>query len=172
VRRTLIAVVLSAVTSLVAAFGLSGCGSDNPPLATLSPPAPTGAAAPPAVALPAPEALTDVLYRLGDVSVPGAAKVGLIENTRPDDAATLDRFDRALADNGFIPLTFQADDIAWAAAGPGNVVATIGVTTPDPGKAFRFPMEFTPNGAGWQLTRATADQLLALGASATAAPTP
>jgi len=176
VRRTPFAVVLSAVTLAVAAFGLCGCGADRPPAAmppqpSLSAP-PSAAATPPGVPLPAATALTDVLYRLADTQVPGGDKVGLIEDGRPDDAATLDRFGKALSDNGFTPLTIDARDLAWAAAGPGNVVATVVFTGPGPGKTFQFPMEFTPNGTGWQLTRATADQVLDLEPSAAPTPTP
>ena len=116
-----------------------------------------------------------MLYRLADVNVAGADKVGLVEQSTPDDAAALDKFGRALADYGFIPLDFEATDLAWSTSAPGNVVATITVTTPatnGPGKRFSFPMEFTPHGTDWQLTRHTADMLLELGSSASPAPTP
>ncbi|MCV7268601.1 hypothetical protein [Mycolicibacterium doricum] len=163
------AVVRSAVTVLVAAFGLSvglgGCGSDKPPAPAPSPVASTpAAAAAPAVPapLPPPSALTDVLYRLADPNVPGTEKLGLVEDAGPGDAATLDRFGKALADNGYHPMTFDAADLAWAAAAD-DVVATVIARTP-PGRTggdFTFPMEFarTPDG-GWQLTRDSADTLL------------
>jgi hypothetical protein len=162
----------------VAALGLSGCSHDEPPAAAPATPAITSVttpAPPPAAPLPAPDALTGVLYRLADVNVPGADKVGLVEHSTSDDAAALDKFGRALADYGFTPLDFQANDLAWSQSAPGNVVATITVTTPSsdgPGKQFSFPMEFTPHGTDWQLTRHTADMLLELGRTAAPAPAP
>lgn len=144
----------------MAALGLSGCGAETVP------PAPTATvssiAAPPGqAALPAPEALTDVLARLADPSVPGAQKVPLVQYATPDDAVSLDSFGRALADNGLAPLTFLAADLAWAQGQPGDVVATITVTSAGPQAApFVYPMQFTRAGSGWQLTRSTADQLL------------
>lgn len=133
--------------------------------------------APPTAPLPAPEALTGVLDRLADVNVPGADKVVLVEQGTADDAAALDKFGRALADNGFVPLTFEATDLAWSQTEPKNVVATIKVASGgENARDFSFPMEFTPHGDGWQLTRHTADLLLVMGAGAEAsappAPTP
>ncbi|KUI21776.1 hypothetical protein AU195_02960 [Mycobacterium sp. IS-1496] len=163
------AVVRSAVTLVVAAFGLSwclsGCGSDNPPAPPPAPVSSTPAAAPapPVPApLPPPIALTDVLYRLADPAVPGTEKLGLVEDAGPGDAAALDRFGKALADNGYHPMTFDAADLAWAAESD-DVVATVIARTP-PGRTggdFTFPMQFarTPDG-GWQLTRDSADTLL------------
>ncbi len=119
-----------------------------------------------------------MLDRLADVNVPGADKVVLVEQGTADDAAALDKFGRALADNGFTPLTFEATDLAWSQTEPANVVATVKVTAGGDGSArdFSFPMEFTPHGDGWQLTRHTADLLLVMGAgagtSAPPAPTP
>ncbi|MFN3002433.1 hypothetical protein [Mycolicibacterium wolinskyi] len=170
--------VLSAATVTVAALGLSGCGNDDRPAATpatsptaseLMPPPP-----PPADPLPAPDALTGVLYRLADVNVPGAEKVNLVEQSTPDDAAALDKFGRALVDNGFTPLSFEATDLAWSQSEPGNVVATINVSTAgdEPSRRFSFPMEFTQSGPDWQLTRHTADLLLEMGAAAAPSPTP
>ncbi|ART69551.1 hypothetical protein BTO20_13980 [Mycobacterium dioxanotrophicus] len=172
--------VLSAATC-VAALGLSGCSNDERPAAAPPPPATSSLitpAPPPAAPLPAPDALTGVLYRLADVNVPGANKVGLVEHSTSDDAAALDKFGRALADYGFTPLDFEAKDLAWSQSTAGNVVATITVTTPSAngqGKQFSFPMEFTPHGTDWLLTRHTADMLLELGRTATpepASPTP
>lgn len=168
--------VLSAAT-IVAALGLSGCMSDDGPAATA--PVETTAALTPAPAppaskpLPAPDALTGVLYRLADVNVAGADKIGLVEQATAADAEALDKFGQALADNGFIPLNFEATDLAWSPTEPGNVVATVVVRTEggSPDGAFRFPMEFTPHGTDWQLTRHTADLLLEMGAAAPA-PTP
>ncbi|QRY50346.1 hypothetical protein [Mycolicibacterium septicum] len=172
--------VLSAAT-IVAALGLCGCSSGEHP-AKISHPTTsaltTAPEAPPSAPLPAPEALTGVLDRLADVSVPGADKVVLVEQGTADDAAALDKFGRALADNGFTPLTFEATDLAWSQTEPRNVVATVKVTAGGEKSArdFSFPMEFTPHGDGWQLTRHTADLLLVMGAGAEAsappAPTP
>jgi hypothetical protein len=147
----------------MAALGLSGCSPDPVP------PAPTATissvAAPPGQAqLPAPEALTDVMTRLADVSVPGAQKVALVQYATPEEAAALDRFAHALADNRLPPLDIRATDLAWAAGQPGDVVATISIASAAPdAKPFVYPMQFTPAGSGWQLTRATADQLLDMG---------
>lgn len=118
--------------------------------------------------LPPPQALTDVLARLSDPAVPGADKVGLVELATPDDVAALDKFGKALADDGALPLTFEAVDLKWSETEAGNVVATVNVTTANnpPGK-FNFPMEFTPVRDGWQLTRKTANLLLEFGEGAT-----
>ncbi|WKG01221.1 hypothetical protein [Mycolicibacterium sp. HK-90] len=173
--------VLSAAT-IVAALGLCGCSSDDGAAETSRPtagvPTTTAPAAAPSAPLPAADALTAVLYRLADVNVPGADKVGLVEQGTADDAAALDKFGRALVDNGFAPLTFEATDLAWAQAEPANVVATVNVTAggEDSERNFSFPMEFTQHGGEWQLTRHTADLLLVMGAGAEAsappAPTP
>ena len=167
--------VLSAVT-VVTALGLCGCGSGTSTDDTARPSpisaSTTAPVTPPSAPLPAPETLTDVLYRLADVAVPGADKIALVEQGTPGDAAALDKFGRALDDNGFLPLTITATDLAWSPSEHGNVVATVDVTAEsDPARRFSFPMEFTAHGDGWQLTRHTADQLLVLGADA-AAPAP
>jgi len=160
--------VLSAVT-VVAALWLSGCAhkaADT--LATsASSSAPTMAEAPPQSApLPDPAALIDLLARLADPGVPGTEKLVLVQGATPADAGTLDRFTKALADNHMIPLTFAAADVAWSEQEPGNVVASVTATGPDPkAGGFSFPMEFVPFGAGWQLSRHTADMLLVFGDS-------
>ncbi|MDH6195121.1 hypothetical protein M2272_001750 [Mycobacterium frederiksbergense] len=138
----------------------------------LTSPAPTP---PPAEALPGADALTDVLYRLADVNVAGADKIGLVQQATADDAAALDRFGRALVDNGFDPLSFEATDLGWSQIEPGDVVTTVKVSAGGDSSArtFSFPMEFTQRGGDWQLTRHTADLLLVMGAAAgssTAAP--
>src|SRR5271168_4063403 len=115
--------------------------------------------------LPVPEALTDVLNRLVDPNVPGINKVGLVEDATPQSAATLDKFIDALRDNGYLPMTFAADNIAWSDKTPSNVMASIRANTAQPNHAFTFPMEFTPYQGGWQLSRKTAEMLLALGNS-------
>ena len=114
-----------------------------------------------------------MLYRLADPAVPGADKVGLVEHATAGDAAALDRFGRALQDGGFTPLTFEARDVAWAQATPGDVVATIVVKAPNrqSGGDFTFPMEFAPVHGTWQLTRQTADLLLELGEATSPTPT-
>jgi hypothetical protein len=165
----LVAVAFSGVIALTA------CNSDPAPAA--EPSTTTAAVAPvaPPVAspLPPPEALIDVLARLSDPAVPGADKIGLVELAEADDAAALDKFGKALADNGALPLTFEAVDLKWSESDAGNVVATVNVTTANkPPGTFSFPMEFTPARGGWELTRKTADLLLEFGQGATATSPP
>ena len=167
--------VLGAAT-IVAALGLSGCSTDVESKSAQSPVVPSVAAsavAPPAdsAPLPAPEALTDVMYRLADPAVPGKDKMDLVENTTPDEAGTIDRFAAALRDNGFTPLIFTATEIRWSDHEPGDALATINVTTSNPANpgGFTFPMEFRPHNDGWQLSRQTADMLLAFGNARTEA---
>jgi hypothetical protein len=121
--------------------------------------------------LPAPEALSDVITRLADPAVPGNDKLALVENTTGADAAALDSFATALRNTGFSPVTVSASDIV--ASGPGTVLATITVVGPDSGGGeFSFPLEFRLAGNSWQLTRQTADMLLAFGNARTPAPAP
>ena len=163
----------SALTAAaVVAVALSGCSHSQPKVpasATSSavPPAssPIIIAAPPTAPLPVPDALTDVLNRLVDPNLPSINKVGLVEGATPESAATLDKFINALRDNGYLPMTFAADNIAWSDKTPSNVMASIRVNTAQPNHAFTFPMEFTPYQGGWQLSRKTAEMLLALGNS-------
>jgi hypothetical protein len=154
-----------------AVFGLSGCSSheskpaasdaQSPAPATSPPPAP-----PPAAPLPPPEALTDVLGRLADPNVPGTNKLNLVEGATPDSAATIDKFTNALRDNGYQPMTFVADNIAWSDRNPADVQATVTVKTARANNGvFTFPMEFAPLQGGWQLSKRTAQMLLALGNS-------
>jgi hypothetical protein len=172
-----------AVATAVAAVGLSGCsggeskesGGSESTGSSAAPATPGPAAAPPAAALPAPEALTDLLNRLADPGVPGIDKVPLIEGATPDNAATLDKFSNALRDNGYLPMTFTAANIAWSDKNPSNVTATVSINTPHPSPSgFTFPMEFAPFHNGWQLSRKTAEMLLALGNSSplTTSPAP
>jgi hypothetical protein len=158
------------------AIAIAGCDSSAPPAPT-EPPSTTAVATPVAppvsTPLPPPEALIDVLARLSDPAVPGADKVALVEVATADDAAALDEFGKALADNGALPLSFEAVDLKWSDTEPGNVVATVNVTTANkPPGTFSFPMEFTPARDGWQLTRKTADLLLDFGEAATATSPP
>jgi hypothetical protein len=165
--------ILSAV-AIAAALGLGGCGGDegaHP--AAVDKPAPITeppTAVPPATApLPPPTALTDVIARLADPNLPGAEKVGLVEYATAADAASLDRFGRALRDGGFMPLSFEATDLTWSQSDQGSVLATIVVNTANPqAGGFTFPMEFSPADGSWQLTRQTADMLLQLGQEPTA----
>jgi hypothetical protein len=120
--------------------------------------------------------LTDVMGRLADPNVPGTDKVALVQYGTPADAAALDRFGKALADSGYMPLTFDAQDLTWAQDQQGNVIANITIKTSNPqagGRDLKFPMEFSPQQDTWQLTRKTADLLLQLGQQQpTATPTP
>ena len=165
-RRTPSA-VLSAVTA-VAALSVCGCAGPAamPPTAATAPAAPTVAAPPADLGpRPAPEALAAVLYRLADAGIPGPDKLALIQTTTPADTAALDAFGTALRDGGFAPITISASDIRWSEPHRGHVLATITITGADPVDAgeFALPMEFQPGAGGWQLTRETADMLLAFG---------
>jgi hypothetical protein len=181
VHRTTRAVALSAVAT-AAALGFSACGADDEPsrpaVAETPPPItkpPTAPVAPPPLAdpLPPPAALTDVMARLADPNVPGAEKVGLVENATADDAAALDRFGLALRDGGYLPVTFEATDLTWSQANKGNILTTVVVKTAnEQGGDFTFPMEFSPTNGSWQLTRQTADMLLQLGQDPPPTPTP
>lgn len=147
----------------------SGTAPAPTPSTTTLAPAPVQVSSP----LPSPQALVDVLTRLSDVAVPGADKISLVEYATVDDAAALDKFGRALADNGALPLTFDATDLKWSDSQPGNVVADVAVTTANqPPQKFSFPMEFTPLRGNWQLTRKTADLLLEFGQGATSTTPP
>jgi hypothetical protein len=170
-RSTVIPLAAFAFCGLIA---VSGCGSDTPPAAEPSSQAgSTAPVAPVSSPLPVPAALVDVLARLSDPAVTGYDKISLVELATADDAAALDKFGKALADNGALPLTFEAVDLKWSETEVGNVVATVNVTTANkpPGK-FSFPMEFTPVRDGWQLTRKTANLLLEFGEGATATSPP
>ena len=164
-----------------AALGVSACSANQPKVVSSSPSSPVPVtsslpSAPPTTPLPAPNALTDVLARLADPNIPGINKVNLVEGATPETAGTLDHFINALRDNGYLPMTFAAKDIAWSDTNPSNVMATVTVNTAQANNAsFTFPMEFTPFQAGWQLSRRTAEMLLALGkspAATTPAPGP
>ncbi len=170
-------VALIAATAL-AAFGLAGCSSNQPKIASSpaaqAPPATSiPVAAPPTAPLPGPEALAAVLTRLADPNVPGADKVNLVEGATPESAGTLDKFINALRDNGYLPVTFAANNIAWSDKNPSHVMSTVTVNTAQPNHPnFTFPMEFTPFQGGWQLSRKTAEMLLAMSKSPAPAPPP
>ena len=172
-RPTVIPLVAFAFCGVLA---VAGCDSPPPPAApesTATTSALAAPAAPESSPLPPPEALIDVLARLSDPAVPGADKIDLVELATADDAAALDKFSRALADNGALPLTFEATDLKWSEAETGNVVATVDVTTANkPPGNFSFPMEFTPVRDKWELTRKTANLLLEFGEAQTATSPP
>lgn len=127
------------------------------------PPSSITVAAPPSAPLPAPEALTDVLVRLADPAVPGSNKLNLVQGSTPEAAAALDRFTNAARDGGYLPMTFTANNVAWSATDPSCVMATVVVTTANPDRRqFTFPMEFVSSQGNWQLSRKTAEMLLAL----------
>ncbi|MDA2890491.1 hypothetical protein PDG61_06190 [Mycolicibacterium sp. BiH015] len=159
---------------------LSGCGQPEPPAVTpSSTAAPTPSAghsdpipdSPGGPPLPPANALTDVMARLADPAVPGDQKITLIEQGTPDEGAGLDRFAIALRDNAALPLTFEARDLAWSQAVPGNVVTTMVIKQANPqGSEFRYPMEFSPSDGSWLLTRQTADLLLELDTAAASPP--
>ena len=172
-----LSVALSAATA-VAAFGLAGCSHSEPkvlPSTSSAAASPTSSplivTAPPTAPLPVPEALVDVLNRLVDPALPGMNKINLVEGASPESAVTLDKFVTALRDNGYLPMSFVTNNIAWSDKNPSNVVATVTVNTAKGNNGtFTFPMEFAPLQGGWQLSRRTAEMLLALGNSP--APTP
>jgi hypothetical protein len=175
-HRHLTVAVCAAVAA--AALGLSGCSPGESKVATSGGPSAlspisSGIADPATAPLPPPEAITGVLGRLVDPSVPGADKVGLIEGATSDSAPTIDKFTNALRDNGYMPMTFTATNMAWSDKNPTDVMATIGVnSTRGNSGIFNFPMEFTPFQGGWQLSKQTADMLLALGNSSSTPPPP
>lgn len=167
-----------APTAAVAAVGLAACSDHHKeraapavsavPSATSSP-----LAAAPTSPAPAPEALTEVLGRLADPNIPGANKVNLVEGATAESAGALDKFTNALRDNGYLPMTFTANDVAWSDKNPSDVKATIVVHTAQASNAnFTFPMVFTPFQGGWQLSRQTAETLLSLGQSPAAGSAP
>ena len=174
-RRPAVAV---AATLLAFVPQLAACGNGSHPATSESSPAsapsPSGAAPPPAAPLPPPEALTDVLYRLADTSVPGDQKVPLVEGATQDDAAKLDKFGKALADSGYSPLDVTAQNVAWASSPPGNVTADVSVHSQNPAmtNGFTFPMEFKPGPGGWQLSKTTADILLTFNQNPATPPSP
>lgn len=153
------------VATTAAVLGLAGCNKAMPPAAQPLPSSttPVQTSLNPAP-LPPVDALTGVLYRIADPSVPPEQKIALIEHATTEDQAELATFAKALADNGFIPLTVTATDLAWSANHPGNVVATVTLSSATtPANKFSYPMEFSPLGATWQLNRQSANLLLSPG---------
>lgn len=143
-------------------LGSAACNKAMPPAAEPLPSSTTPVQTSLNVApLPPVDALTGVLYRLADPSVPPEQKVALIEHATTEDQAEIASFTKALADNGFNPLTVTATDLAWSANHPGNVVATVTLSSATaPGNKFTYPMEFSPQGTTWQLNRQSANLLL------------
>ncbi|MEB3033107.1 hypothetical protein [[Mycobacterium] nativiensis] len=166
-------IVLTA--ALAAVLALSGCDAGHEPAEPVAAAPVTSTATPeaPASAMPTPEALTDVLYRLSDPEVPGAEKLNLIEGAKPTDADTIAKFATALKDGGYLPLNLEAAGLTWSDRHPGYVSADVTVNTaiPDTG-AFALPMEFKPRDGGWQLSRETAKTLLAFGKAHAGSSTP
>ncbi len=151
------AVVLVTGCSHNTARQLDSAQTSVPPATSIT------SAAPPSAPLPPPEALTDVLSRLADPAVPGSNKLNLVQGSTPEAAAALDRFTNAARDGGYLPMTFTANNVAWSATDPSCVMATVVITTANPDRReFTFPMEFTSSQGGWQLSRKTAEMLLAL----------
>lgn len=166
---------LRAATALAGVSGVvvasSGCAghANHSAMVTIAPPTMTAQPAEQGP-LPAPQALTEVIYRIADPTVPGAAKLPLVQNSAPSDAGAFDRFTAALRDTGFMPITVSATDLRWSPAHAGDPLATVKIA--GGGKQnngdFAFPMEFhrsaTSTGAPeWQLTRETAEMLMAFG---------
>jgi hypothetical protein len=177
VHRSACLVVLSAA-AIAAALGLGGCsrGVEIPPTTpvTLTPPPVLPEAQD--IPLPPPEALVDVMVRLTDSNVPAADRLNLIEFSTAADVDAIARFDKAVTDGGYRPLTFEARDIAWSAKPGGAVVTTMVIKTANPqageGGNFTFPMEFLLNQGTWQLTRESTDMLLQYAAGTESSPPP
>lgn len=159
--------ILVSAAVAVAALGACSAGDESRQVQEAAPAPPT---TPDATRvdpgpLPPPDVLAEVMYRLADPTVPGPAKLPLVQDTAPPDAAALDGFSAALRDGDFLPITVTATDVRWSSEHPGDAVATVTIAPADAGKpgGFSFPMEFRRNGPGWQLTRETADMLLTFG---------
>ncbi|MBY0441031.1 MAG: hypothetical protein K2Q25_02655 [Mycobacteriaceae bacterium] len=153
------------VATVVAMSALCGCSPHGSPGGSSGTP-PTSAmvsrlAAPLPAALPTPESLVDVLYQLTDPGLASDHKLALVEGTTTQDAAILDRFSTALRNGGYLPMNFEATNIAWSDKDPAAVVAVITVKSLNPESGiFSFPMEFKPCRGSWQLSKKTADWLL------------
>ena len=174
-RRGLTAAL--SIAAIAAVLGLPGCSNDKDnaspetagPSTSASPSAP---AAPQVAPLPAPDALTGVLYRLADVAVPGPQKLKLVEGATPESAAVFDQFANALINGGYTPVKFDVRDVKWSDRDPAGVVANIDISSSNAhGPRFAFPMEFKPYQGSWQLSARTADVLLAFRADTTEPPT-
>ncbi|MUL75456.1 hypothetical protein [Mycolicibacterium sp. CBMA 226] len=154
------------IAVLAASIGLAGCSEHVEPPADPMPRSllTTDAKTPTAAPLPSPDAITAVLYKIADPAVPSAQKIGLIQYGTAEDQAGLDNFTKALRDNGFNPLNVTATDLLWSAGQPGDIIATITISSvAAPDNKFTFPMEFSPIRDAWQLNRQTANLLLKVG---------
>ncbi|MDH6246136.1 hypothetical protein [Mycobacterium sp. OTB74] len=163
----MLAVRTALIVAAVVTTGLSGCSKHvEPPVDPASQSQLTASAHTPAAAapLPAADVLTGVLARLADPSIPVEQKIGLIQYGTVQDRGPVNSFTKALHDNGFDPMNVTATDLAWSASSPGNIVATVTMSSSvTPQKSFTFPMEFSPLRDTWQLSRQTANMLLAFG---------
>ncbi len=114
------------------------------------------------------------MNRLADPNVPGAQKVDLIENAKPDEAEAIDSLGRALNQSGYAPATFEVTDVRWGEGTRGSrVLATVTLKTENPQAGnFSYPMEFNLADNRWQLTRESADTLLESAEEPAAPPTP
>ncbi|KZS71302.1 hypothetical protein A4G26_25125 [Mycobacterium kansasii] len=175
-RHRCTACIAVSLVATVAATWRSGCSrheSATPTVPSVSPATSTAVAPRLSASLPSADALIEVLSRLADPAVSGADKVNLVEDATPETAAALDRFTTAARDGGYLPLSFAASNIAWSDGDPADVTATIVVTTAKTDDhEFTFPMEFKPGQGGWQLSRRTAEMLLALSSSRVSSPAP
>ena len=154
--------------TVLLALTLAGCSAAPAPVPAPAPaPAPTTSATAAPAPLPPPEALSEVIMRMADPEVPGTDKITLLQNGAAPDARALDSFATALRDVGYLPLTVTVRDLRWSDTAPGDVLATLTLTGPTPAgdrpPEFSIPMEFTPGAQGWQLSRDTAQSLLAFG---------
>ncbi len=163
---------------IAAVIGVSGCASHDQALPAPAVPAVavTGQGEPQGGGglLPPSEMLGNVLYRLADTAIPGNEKLALVADTAPADTAALDAFGTALRDDGLSPITVTASDLRWSDNPSGRVLATVTIAAVDPDdpREFVFPMEFQADSGDWQLTRETAEMLLALGDAGTASAIP
>ena len=156
---------LLSTAAVAAVLGLPGCSKDEDGASTETAATSTStsaAAAPQIAPLPAPDALTAVLYRLADAAVPGPQKLNLVEGATPESAAVFDQFANALINGGYTPVKFDVREVNWSDRDPADVVANVDITSSNShGPRFAFPMEFKPYQGGWQLSARTADGLLA-----------
>ena len=106
----------------------------------------------PAVALPAPEQLADVLNTLADPGVPAAGKSNLVEGgLGPVESGAIDhRLQKALK-KGALPLTISVANVA--PAGPGAASADVTASGPKL-EPHSVNLTFVDQG-GWKLSRAS-----------------
>ncbi|OBH20927.1 hypothetical protein EHH44_08555 [Mycolicibacter terrae] len=150
--------VKSLATGVAAAALIGAAGTAVSCLATV---APAAAQAPvtvffaplpldPAVDVPAPEQLTDVLNTLADPGIPAAGKSHLIEGgLGPVESSLMDRKMAKAAANGKFPLAISVANIA--PAGPG--AATADVTASGPRMEPRSVNLMFVDQGGWKLSK-------------------